>query len=236
MTIQRSSNTALPSAEERHEWASFLALLPMFDLQEIDREKYQRCLRAVWRSSNRECISRDELKARAGLGFEGAALGLDLLLAKLVRDRILAPVEPRPYRFRMTERRCHPDFTYASDDEQSLTPGVRVEQSIRLRTIHDLEQRIGDPRCTPRHEVQLREKLGDLRKIYQAAWFELENAIGTECACECRCRMESQSLGASNSCCCSRKSKALLRRNQDAESERSGGARAGSCARRLRHR
>jgi hypothetical protein len=93
----RSNDAALPTAEELHEWASFLALLPMFDLREIDSEQYQRCLRALWRSPNTGRISRDELKTRAGLGFAGDALGVDLLLAKLVRERALAPIESRPF-------------------------------------------------------------------------------------------------------------------------------------------
>ncbi len=197
MRTQRSNDVALPSAEERHEWASFLALLPMFDLREIDSGQYQRCLRALSRWSNSGRISRDDLKVRAGLGFAGDALGVDVLLARLVRERVLTPIESRPFRFRVVERRCHPDSTYAGDDEQSLTQGACEEQSIRLRTIHDLERRFADPRCTRKHEDRLRKDLIDLREIYEAAWLELENAIGTERACECRRQIESQTFGGS---------------------------------------
>ena len=137
------------------------------------------------------------MKVRAGLGFAGDALGVDLLLARLVRERVLAPIESRPFRFRVMERRCHPDSTYAGDDEQSLTQGACEEQSIRLRTIHDLERRLTDSRCTGKHEDRLRTDLNDLREIYEAAWLELENAIGTERARECRCQIESQTFGAS---------------------------------------
>ena len=97
----------------------------------------------------------------------------------------------------MVERRCHPDSTYAGDDEQSLTQGACEEQSIRLRTIHDLERRLTDSRCTGKHEDRLRKDLNDLREIYEAAWLELENAIGTERACECRRQIESQTFGGS---------------------------------------
>ncbi len=197
MAIQRSSVAALTSAEERHEWASFLALIPMFDLREIDSEQYQRCLRAVWLGSNTGRISRDELKARAGLAFDHDALGVDLLLAELVRERVLAPIESQPFRFGITERHCHPDSTYAVDDKQSLMQGACEEQSIRLRTIHDLEWRLRDPKCIRKREDQLQKDLDHLREIYQAAWLELENAIGTERACEWRRRVESQRFNES---------------------------------------
>jgi hypothetical protein len=135
------------------------------------------------------------LKARAGLGFDGDALGVDLLLARLVRERVLAPIESRPFRFRVMKRHCHPDSMYAGNAEQSLKQGACEEQSIRLRTIHDLERRVADPRCTRKHEDRLRKDLNDLREIYQAAWIELENAIGAERACECRRQIEFQTSG-----------------------------------------
>jgi len=169
----------------------------MFDLREIDSGQYQRCLRALSRLSNSGRISRDELRARAGLGFAGDALGVDMLLARLVRERVLTPIESRPFRFRVVERRCHPDSTYSGDDEQSLTQGACEEQSIRLRTIHDLERRLTDSRCTGKHEDRLRTDLNDLQEIYEAAWLELENAIGTERSCECRREVESQTFGGS---------------------------------------
>lgn len=197
MCTQHSNGVALPSAEERHEWASFLALLPMFDLRDVDSEQYQRCLCALSRCSKSGRISREELKARAGLSFTGDALGIDLLLAKLVRERVLDPIESRPFRFRVLERRCHPDSAYADDDQQSLTQGACEEQSIRLRTIYDLERRLADPASTRKHEDRLRKHLDDLREVYQAAWLELENAIGTERASKCRCQIESQTFDGS---------------------------------------
>lgn len=197
MRTQHSSGVALPSAEERHEWASFLALLPMFDLRDVDSERYQRCLCALSHRSNSGRISREELKARAGLSFTGDALGIDLLLAKLVRERILDPIASRPFRFRVLERRCHPDSTYAGDDPQSLTQGACEEQSIRLRTIHDLERCLADSGCTRKHQDRLRKDLDDLREVYQAASLELENAIGTERASKYRCQIESQTFDGS---------------------------------------
>lgn len=131
------------------------------------------------------------------MSFAGDALGVDLLLAKLVRERALAPIESRPFWFRVRERRCHPDSAYAGDAEQSLTGGACEEQSIRLRAIHDLERRVADPKYTRKREEQLRNELQDLREIYQAAWLELENAIGTERTGECRRRIESQISGGS---------------------------------------
>jgi hypothetical protein len=198
VATRRSNDAALPTVAERHEWASFLALLPMFDLREIDREQYQRCLGALGRSSNGRRISRDELKARAGLSFAGDALGVDLLLARLVRERALAPIESRPFWFRVRERRCHPASAYAGDAEQSLMQGACEEQSIRLRAIHDLERRVADPKYTRKREDQLRNELQDLREIYQAAWLELENAIGTEPTGECRRQIESLISGGSD--------------------------------------
>lgn len=95
------------------------------------------------------------------------------------------------------DRHCHPDPTYADDDERSLTQAACEEQSIRLRTIHDLERRLADPKCTGKHEDRLRTDLNDLREIYEAAWLELENAIRTERSCECRREVESQTFGGS---------------------------------------
>ncbi len=43
----------LPSAEERYEWQSFLALLPALDLTAVNPLFYQRCLAAVWRLLHR---------------------------------------------------------------------------------------------------------------------------------------------------------------------------------------
>ena len=95
------------------------------------------------------------------------------------------------------ERHCHPDSTYADDEEHSLTQGACEEQSIRLRNIHDLERHLADPACTRKHEDRLRKDLNELQEIYQAAWLELENAIRTERSCECRREVESQTFGGS---------------------------------------
>ena len=96
MTERGLSNSGHRSAELWHEWQSFLGLLPVLDLRLTDLVLYQRCQTAVWRS-RKSAISRTELQQAAGLGFQAETLGFDLLIAQLVRDRILEPIVLSPF-------------------------------------------------------------------------------------------------------------------------------------------
>src|ERR1700692_4984029 len=103
MTERGLSDSMRRSAELRYEWQSFLGLLPVLDLQPMEPVLYQRCLTAVWRS-RKSAISRTDLQQAAGLGFQAETLGFDLLIAQLVRDRILEPIISSPFHFQI--RRC----------------------------------------------------------------------------------------------------------------------------------
>ena len=69
MTEKGLSDPGQRSAELRHEWHSFLGLLPVLGLQPTDPVLYQRCLTAVW-LSRKSAISRTDLQQAAGLGFQ----------------------------------------------------------------------------------------------------------------------------------------------------------------------
>ena len=182
MTENGLSDSGRRSAELRYEWQSFLGLLPVLDLRPMDPVLYQRCLTAVWRS-RKSAISRTDLQQAAGLGFQAETLGFDLLIAQLVRDRILEPIVSSPFHFQIRRWNwTNPESVYAADDRLSLIAISREEQTARFRMVGLLSARISNPRLPEKRVQQIRKERDELKRIYEATWLELENAIGSKAA------------------------------------------------------
>jgi hypothetical protein len=182
MTDKGLSDTEHRSAEFRYEWHSFLGLLPVLDLRSMDLVLYQRCLTAVWRS-RKSAISRTELQQVAGLAFKEGTLDFDLLVAQLVREEILEPIISSPFHFRIRRRNwTNPESAYSADDRQSLTAITREEQAGRFRVLGVLSTRISNLRLPEKRVQKIRKERGELERIYEATWLELENAIGSQAA------------------------------------------------------
>ena len=181
MTEKGLADSGRRSAELRYEWQSFLGLLPVLDLRPMDPVLYQRCQTAVWRS-RKSAISRTDLQA-AGLGFQAETLGFDLLIAQLVRDRILEPIVSSPFHFQIRRWNwTNPESVYAADDRLSLIAISREEQTARFRMVGLLSARISNPRLPEKRVQQIRKERDELERIYEATWLELENAIGSQAA------------------------------------------------------
>jgi hypothetical protein len=182
MTEKGLSDTDRRSAELRYEWQSFLGLLPVLDLQPMDPVLYQRCLTAVWRS-RKSAISRTDLQRAAGLVFQEETLDFDLLVAQLVRERILEPIVSCPFDFQIRRRNwTNPESAYAADDRLSLSAMSQEEQAARFRMLGLLDARILNPRLPQKRVQQIRKERDELERIYEASWMELENAIGSKAA------------------------------------------------------
>ena len=154
----------------------------MLDLQPTDPVLYQRCLTAVW-LSRKSAISRTDLQQAAGLGFQAETLGFDLLIAQLVRDRILEPIVSGPFHFQIRRWNwTNPESAYAADDRLSLSAISREEQTARFRMLGVLSARIRNPRLPEKRVQQIRKERDELERIYEATWLELENAIGSKAA------------------------------------------------------
>ena len=182
MTEKGLSDTGQRSAELRHEWHSFLGLLPVLDLRPMDLVLYQRCLTAVWRS-RKSAISRTDLRQAAGLAFQEETLDFDLLVAQFVRERILEPIVSSPFHFQIRRRNwTNPESAYAADDRLSLSAITREEQTGRLQMLGLLDARILNPRLPEKRVQQIRKERDELERIYEATWLELENAISSQAA------------------------------------------------------
>ena len=148
----------------------------------MDLVLYQRCLTAVWRS-RKSAISRTDLQQAAGLGFQAETLDFDLLIAQLVRDRILEPIVSSPFHFQIRRRNwTNPESVYAADDRLSLIAISREEQTARFRMVGVLSARISNLRLPEKRVQQIRKERDELERIYEATWLELENAIGSKAA------------------------------------------------------
>ncbi len=78
---------------DRQEWTAFLALVPLFDLSQVDERLLRRCAR--WLAAGPARVTRGEIKLHSGLWFaeDGA---FDLVLARLIRDGSLEPLGEEP--------------------------------------------------------------------------------------------------------------------------------------------
>ena len=183
MTATGLSDSGHRSAELRHEWHSFLGLLPVLDLRPVDPVLYQRCQTAVWRSRGKGTISQTELQQAAGLSFQAETVDFDLLIAQLIRDGILEPIVSSPFHFQIRRRNwTNPESAYAADDRLSLSAISREEQTARFRMLGVLSARIDSSSLSERRVQQIRKEREDLERIYVATWLELENAIGSNAA------------------------------------------------------
>jgi len=123
------------------------------------------------------------LQQAAGLGFRAETLGFDLLIAQLVRDRILEPIVSSPFHFQIRRWNwTNPESVYAADDRLSLIAISREEQTARFRMVGLLSARISNPRLPEKRVQQIRKERDELERIYEATWLELENAIGSNAA------------------------------------------------------
>jgi len=123
------------------------------------------------------------LQQAAGLGFQAETLGFDLLIAQLVRDRILEPIVSSPFHFQIRRWNwTNPESVYAADDRLSLIAISREEQTARFRMVGLLSARISNPRLPEKRVQQIRKERDELERIYEATWLELENAIGSKAA------------------------------------------------------
>jgi hypothetical protein len=123
------------------------------------------------------------LQQAAGLGLQAETLGFDLLIAQLVRDRILEPIVSSPFHFHIRRWNwTNPESVYAADDRLSLIAISREEQTARFRMVGLLSARISNPRLPEKRVQQIRKERDELERIYEATWLELENAIGSKAA------------------------------------------------------
>jgi hypothetical protein len=123
------------------------------------------------------------LQQAAGLGFQAETLGFDLLIAQLVRDRILEPIVSSPFHFQIRRWNwTNPESVYAADDRLSLIAISREEQTARFRMLGVLSARIRNPRLPEKRVRQICKERDELERIYEATWLELENAIGSQAA------------------------------------------------------
>jgi len=123
------------------------------------------------------------LQQAAGLGFQAETLGFDLLIAQLVRDRILKPIVSSPFHFQIRRWNwTNPGSVYAADDRRSLSAIAREEQAGRFRMLGVLGARIDNLRLPEKRVQQIRKERDELERIYEATWLELENAIGSKAA------------------------------------------------------
>jgi hypothetical protein len=126
------------------------------------------------------------------LGFQAETLGFDLLIAQLVRDRILEPIVSSPFHFQIRRWNwTNPESVYAADDRLSLIAISREEQTARFRMVGLLSARISNPRLPEKRVQQIRKERDELERIYEATWLELENAIGSKVAEAIRRSLES---------------------------------------------
>jgi hypothetical protein len=167
--------------QERQEWQSFLALHALLDVSAVDALLYRRCLSALWLLRGRDLITRADLVRATGLEFHKSP---DLLIAQLIREQVLAPVPSRPFSFRIKAQGwTNPESAYAGDDRQSLITVTREEQAQRFRILRELRDKIEAADLSARRRERMQKELEELRKIYDATWLELSDAIGAG-ACE----------------------------------------------------
>jgi hypothetical protein len=132
-----------------------------------------------WRG--RDLLTRGDLVRATGLEFHEST---DLLIAQLIREQFLAPVPSRPFSFRIRAQcRTNPESAYAGDDSQSLIAVTREEQAQRFRILREPRDSREAADLPAKRRERMRMERDELRKIYDATWLELSDAIGAG-ACE----------------------------------------------------
>ena len=98
----------------------------MLDVGAVDPVLYQHCLAVVWRMRARGSISRADLGRHAGFDVE-------LMMALLIRERVIDPILSAPFRFQIQIRKStNPESAYAADRASALTGITREEQTAAL--------------------------------------------------------------------------------------------------------
>ena len=169
-----------PDAEERREWQSFLGLVPMLDVASVDPVLYQRCLAVVCRMRASGSISRADLGRHAGFDLE-------LVMALLIRERVVDPILSDPFRFRIQIRNStNPESAYAADRTAALTGITREEQAARFWILQSLTAAISNVHLPDTRAQKVKKQWDELSQIYEATWLELGDAIGSRAADEVR--------------------------------------------------
>jgi len=149
-------------------------------------DRYQRVVRR-WQTDS---IGREDLRGDSGVhASEGE---IDLALARLVHEGLLAPFADQPFRFRIVPARESADLesAYAGDDAEALKAAAIQEQSGRYQEMRTLEAALADGCLSRRREERFRKDLAELGAVYAAQWLELECAVGHEAAEEVRRKVE----------------------------------------------
>jgi hypothetical protein len=165
-----------PDTEERREWQSFLGLVPMLDVGAVEPVLYQRCLAVVWRMRARGSISRADLGRHAGLDLE-------LVMALLIRERVIDPILSAPFRFQIQIRNStNPESADAADRTSALTGIAREEQAARFGILQSLTAAISNVHLPDTRAQKVKKQWDELSQIYEATWLELGDAIGSRSA------------------------------------------------------
>ena len=173
-------NRKSPDAEERREWQSFLGLMPMLDVGAVDPVLYQHCLAVIWRMRARGSISRTDLGWHAGFDLE-------LMMALLIRERVIDPILSDPFRFQIQIRNStNPESAYAADRTAGVTGITRQEQNARFGILQSLTTAISNGHLPDTRAQKVKKHWDELSQIYEATWLELGDAIGSRAADEVR--------------------------------------------------
>ena len=148
----------------------------MLDVGAVDPVLYQHCLAVVWRMRARGSISRADFGRHAGFDLE-------LVMALLIRERVIDPILSAPFRFQIQIRNStNPESAYAADRTAALTGITREEQTARLGILQSLTAAISNGHLPERRAQKVKKERDELARIYEATWLELEDAIGSRAA------------------------------------------------------
>jgi len=117
---------------------------------------------------------------------------IDLALARLVHEGLLAPFADQPFSFRIvaTGESADLESGYAGDDAEALKAAAIQEQSGRYQEMRTLEAALADACLSRRREACFRTDLAELSAVYAAQWLELECAVGHEAVEKVRRKVE----------------------------------------------
>lgn len=181
------SKIRLPGSK-RHEWEAFLGLIPALAVSRVPAGLADRCRHTVGRW-HMDSISRENLQVESAPESEG---DLDLALARLVQEGLLAPIADEPFRFQVLVigKPVERESVYAGDDAEALKAATIQEQTGRYQEMRTLQTLLDGGRVAGRREERFRKDLAALGAVYEAQWVELECAVGREEAEEVRHAVE----------------------------------------------
>lgn len=178
-----------PTKRERHEWEAFLGLIPALAVAPAPVGLADQCRRVVgcWHINS---ICREDLREAGVQTSEG---DLDLALARLVQEGVLAPLAGQPFCFQVVAigKAAEPESAYAGEDATELKAAAMQEQSGRYKEMRMLEALLAGGRLSGRREERCRKDLAELGAVYAAQWLELDCAVGCDASEEVRRAVES---------------------------------------------